>query len=75
MDVANALGTTQSFISKVERGERRIDTIELQTFAELYNQPIQDLLGPSESNGTKKSEQLFPKRTSKTPTTAESTDR
>lgn len=28
-ELANRLGTTQTFISKVERGERRLDVVEL----------------------------------------------
>lgn len=30
--VAERLGQTQSFVSKVERGERRIDVVELRAF-------------------------------------------
>lgn len=32
-DVAQRLGATQSYVSKSERGERRIDAIELVLFA------------------------------------------
>ncbi len=31
-EVAERLGQTQSFISKVERGERRLDIVELRAF-------------------------------------------
>lgn len=31
-EVAERLGKTQSFVSKVERGERRIDIVELRAF-------------------------------------------
>lgn len=31
-EVAAKLGQTQSFVSKVERGERRIDVVELRAF-------------------------------------------
>lgn len=33
-DVAERLGQTQSFVSKCERGERRIDVIELRMFCQ-----------------------------------------
>lgn len=32
IDVAERLGQTQSFVSKVERGERRLDIVELRAF-------------------------------------------
>lgn len=31
-ELAERLGQTQSFVSKVERGERRIDIVELRSF-------------------------------------------
>ncbi len=31
-EVAEKLGQTQSFVSKVERGERRLDVVELRAF-------------------------------------------
>ena len=40
VEVAQALGRPQTFISKVELGERRIDPIELQQFATLYRKRI-----------------------------------
>jgi len=38
--VAEELGRPQSFVSKVETGERRIDPTELKIFAKLYGKPI-----------------------------------
>jgi transcriptional regulator with XRE-family HTH domain len=35
-DVARRLGKPQSFVSKCESGERRVDFVELLAFAELY---------------------------------------
>jgi len=35
-DVAERIGQTQSFISKCERGERRIDIVELRTFCKAF---------------------------------------
>lgn len=39
--VAAALGVKQKYVSKIETGERRIDPLELQEFAELYGKPLQ----------------------------------
>jgi transcriptional regulator with XRE-family HTH domain len=38
--VAAHFGRPQSFVSKVEHGERRIDPVELQTFATLYGRTV-----------------------------------
>ncbi len=38
--VAEALGLTQSAVSKCEGGERRIDPIELKRLANLYGKSI-----------------------------------
>jgi transcriptional regulator with XRE-family HTH domain len=35
-DVAARLNRPQSFVSKCESGERRVDVVELQRFTELY---------------------------------------
>ena len=37
---AKRLGRTQSFISKIESGQRRIDLIQLNEFAKLYKKPL-----------------------------------
>lgn len=42
--VAAALKRPQSFVSKCESGERRIDVIELDDFAKLYGKAIQFFL-------------------------------
>ncbi len=39
-EAARRLGTTQSFISRCETGDRRVDVIELQAFARVYRKPI-----------------------------------
>lgn len=38
--VAKALGRHQSYVTKSELGERRLDPIDLARFAKLYGKPI-----------------------------------
>jgi transcriptional regulator with XRE-family HTH domain len=40
VQVAVKLHRPQSFVSKCESGERRIDVVELQEFAQLYKKSI-----------------------------------
>lgn len=39
-DVVQKLDKPQSYISKIERGKRRIDVVELKAFAQLYKKPL-----------------------------------
>jgi len=39
-EVADMLGKHQSYVSKCETGERRVDIVELCEFANLYGKPI-----------------------------------
>jgi len=39
-EVADLLGVSQSYVSKVEAGQRRIDVIQLKEFVRIYNKPI-----------------------------------
>ena len=40
IDVAKKLRTPQSYISRCESGEHRLDVVELKTFAKLYGKPV-----------------------------------
>ena len=42
--LAKRLGDTQSFISKVERGERRLDVVELRAFCRALKIPFPDFV-------------------------------
>lgn len=39
-EVAKLLGKTQSFISKIEAGQRRIDVVQLKEFAKVYKKNL-----------------------------------
>ena len=39
-EVAERLNKPQSFISKAERGERRLDVTELNEIAKIYKKPL-----------------------------------
>lgn len=36
IDLARKIGETQTFVSKCERGERRVDVVELHTFCRAF---------------------------------------
>ena len=38
--VAKFLGKTQSYVSKVESGQRRLDVVQLKEFAKIYKKPL-----------------------------------
>ena len=40
IDVAKKLKRTQSYVSRVEVGEQRLDILELQKFAKLYGKDL-----------------------------------
>ena len=42
--VARALRKPQSFVSKCESGERRVDVVELERFAKVYGKGLEDFL-------------------------------
>lgn len=44
-DVATGTGIPRSAISDIERGQRKVDSLELKRFAKLYRYPVSYLLG------------------------------
>jgi len=49
--VAQALGKPQSYVSRCESGERRVDLIEMLEFAALYAVDASELFPPSQEVG------------------------
>ena len=45
VEVATRLGHPQSFVSKCESGERKVDAIEFAEFAALYGKPLEYFVG------------------------------
>jgi transcriptional regulator with XRE-family HTH domain len=41
VEVAEKLGKTQSYLSKIESGQRRFDVLQLKEFAKLYKKPLE----------------------------------
>jgi ribosome-binding protein aMBF1 (putative translation factor) len=50
VELAHRLKETQSWVSKCERGERRIDIIELRTFCEAMGVSFLDFCGQLDSD-------------------------
>jgi transcriptional regulator with XRE-family HTH domain len=53
-EVAKALGRPQSFVSKSESGERRVDVIELADLARLYGKPLSHFVPDSANSKSRR---------------------
>ena len=40
VEIAEKLGKTQSYVSKIESGQRRFDVLQLKEFAKLYKKDL-----------------------------------
>ncbi len=49
VQLAERLGQTQSFVSKIERGERRLDIIQLRTILQEFEVPLSKFVVQLES--------------------------
>lgn len=49
VQVAKALARPQSFVTKCELGERRLDPVDLQRFARLYRKSLSFFLPPKDN--------------------------
>jgi len=48
VQLARKIGETQTFVSKCERGERRIDVIELRTFCRAFGVTLKQFVSAVE---------------------------
>ncbi len=48
-ELAAKMGQTQTFVSKCERGERRVDVVELRVFCKALKMPLQKFINAFES--------------------------
>ena len=51
--LARKIGATQTFVSKCERGERRVDVVELRTFCQAFGLSLKQFVSKLEKAFTK----------------------
>lgn len=54
VDIAERLGETQSAVSKVESGQRRLDLVQLQTYCRALGFPLCDVIARWERETTQR---------------------
>ena len=58
VELAERIGETQSYVSKVERGERRLDLVQLRVFCEAMKVPCQEFVERFERGINQQSSQV-----------------
>jgi len=58
-EVAESLCISRSAGSLIEKGQRRIDALELERLAELYGQSVPELLGAAPQGGSAEAKELL----------------
>jgi transcriptional regulator with XRE-family HTH domain len=58
-EVAEQTGIPRSAISDIERGGRKVDSLELQRFSRLYRRPVAYLLGEEDSESEQQTVQAL----------------
>jgi len=54
VELAEKIGETQSYVSKVERGERRLDLVQLQSFCRALKTTLSAFVAEFESDSRSK---------------------
>lgn len=49
VEASSRLGKPQSYLSKIERGERRLDVLELRALCKLYGKDFRDFVAELEA--------------------------
>lgn len=44
VEVAEKLSKSQSYVSKIESGQRRVDLVQLKEFAKIYKKKIEEFI-------------------------------
>jgi len=54
VELAEKIGETQSYVSKVERGERRLDLVQLQVFCRAMKSSLSDFVAVFEGAASRR---------------------
>jgi transcriptional regulator with XRE-family HTH domain len=54
IELAKKLGVTQSYVSKIERGDRRLDIVQLRNLCRIYGMTLHEFVGLLENEFSKR---------------------